>query len=138
MQVEVALGEVVDRVTILRIKARHVRTEAARENVAASLAALERAWAREGLPPMEDLPEWSALAEVNEALWKVEDHLRALEARGDFSATFVAEARSVYRLNDRRAALKRAVDARLGSRLTEEKVYVRPDHAGDGGATEGP
>ena len=67
------------------------------------------------------------LARVNEALWEVEDRLRMAEAAGAFGDAFVADARSVYRLNDRRAALKRALNLRLGSTLIEEKVH--PDYA---------
>ena len=61
---------------------------------------------------------------MNLALWEVEDALREREARGDFCAAFVADARSVYRLNDRRAAVKRAISEALGSRWVEEKSYT--------------
>ena len=59
---------------------------------------------------------------MNAALWDVEDALRLHEARGEFGPEFVARARSVYTINDRRAALKRAINLRLGSELVEEKV----------------
>jgi hypothetical protein len=60
---------------------------------------------------------------VNEAIWDVEDILRRLERAGDFGPEFIASARSVYRNNDRRAALKRAINDHLGSRLIEEKYH---------------
>ena len=61
---------------------------------------------------------------VNEALWKVEDDLRQCERQGTFGRRFVQLARSVYRHNDHRAALKRQVNELLGSRLIEEKTYT--------------
>ena len=64
------------------------------------------------------------LAEVNAQLWEVEDALRALRARRDFGARFVALARSVYALNDERAALKRMINRLFDSTLVEEKSYA--------------
>jgi hypothetical protein len=63
------------------------------------------------------------LAGVNLALWEVEQALRSLERKGRFDAEFLDFARSVYRLNDRRAALKRRISALMGSRFVEEKAY---------------
>ena len=123
MRVEVALGDVVDRVTILRIKALRLRDEARIANVRAELAALEQAWGAEALPAMETLPQWARLVVVNEGLWDVEDALREHEGRGDFGRAFVELARSVYQLNDERAALKRQINLELGSRLIEEKSW---------------
>jgi len=117
-------GDVLDRITILRIKATRVSGEAA-ANVARELSALVATWAEAGLGAPEAAPELAGLAEVNLALWEVEDRLRAFEAAGDFGPAFVTDARCVYRINDRRAALKRAVNLRLGSELVEEKVHPR-------------
>lgn len=124
MKVELPLGDVVDRVTILRIKAARLDRADALANVQRELVALEESWRDTQLPEMSELPQWSALQRVNTALWEVEDALRALEARRSFGPAFVAHARSVYRLNDERAALKRAINLALGSRLVEEKSYA--------------
>jgi hypothetical protein len=61
---------------------------------------------------------------VNEKLWRIEDDIRLCERDEDFGTRFIALARSVYRTNDRRAALKRQVNELLGSRLIEEKSYA--------------
>ena len=74
-------------------------------------------------PPRELAPLARELKAVNEKLWDAEDAIRACERRGDFSARFVALARSVYTENDRRAALKRRISELLGSPLIEEKSY---------------
>jgi hypothetical protein len=65
------------------------------------------------------------LKAVNEALWTIEDDIRACEARGDFGDGFVALARSVYRTNDRRAAIKREINVLCGSSIVEEKSYTQ-------------
>ena len=124
MLVEVPLGDVVDRVTILLLKERHLSDEGALANVRRELTALEQAWRGEGHAPMQRLPQWAELSEVNGALWSVEDALREHEVEGDCGPGFVALARSVYQLNDRRAALKRAISLSLGSQLVEEKSYA--------------
>ena len=124
MKVEVAYGDVVDRVTILLLKARHVTDAALLARVHAELAALRGAWAEHELPPMESLPAWERLSAVNGALWDVEDALRAMERAHDFGADFVASARNVYVLNDERAVLKRQINESLGSPIVEVKWYA--------------
>jgi hypothetical protein len=117
-----SVGDVLDRLTILAIKVARL-PEGPRAHAADEHAALLAAWGAAGLPAPAEVPEYAALAEVNRALWDVEDRLRAAEARGDFGAAFVEDARAVYRTNDRRAALKRAINQRFGSRLVEQKLH---------------
>jgi hypothetical protein len=64
------------------------------------------------------------LKSVNQELWGIEDDIRACEARRDFGAGFVVLARAVYRTNDRRARIKRQINALLGSAIVEEKSYT--------------
>ncbi len=61
---------------------------------------------------------------VNEALWDIEDQIRVCERDGDFGPKFVDLARSVYKNNDQRAAVKRKINELLGSRIVEEKSYA--------------
>lgn len=124
IEIPAAAGEVLDKLSILRIKLARIEDPAKQANVARELAALTTVWAR-ALPdpaPVADLAD--ALLAVNQRLWDIEDALRAHEAVARFDAEFVALARSVYRLNDQRAALKRDVNLRLGSVLIEEKSYA--------------
>jgi hypothetical protein len=124
IRVPVSPGELLDKLTILRIKAARIADPEKLANVRRELALLEAAW-REALPAsVARLGEdEAALARVNAALWDVEDALRECEAAQRFDAEFVALARSVYRHNDERAAIKRRVSAKLGSALIEEKSY---------------
>ena len=65
-----------------------------------------------------------ALRAINRQLWTIEDHIRAYEATSDFGERFIELARSVYRCNDQRAALKRRINIASGSNLIEEKSYT--------------
>ncbi len=124
MKVELPLGDVVDRVSIDLLKERHLDDPSALAHVREELATLRAAWEAEGHPPMEELKAWQPLLEVNGRLWEVEDALRGCERQGRFDEHFVQLARSVYQLNDRRAALKRQLNEALGSRLVEQKSYA--------------
>ncbi len=123
MRVPQAIGDVADRITILRRKLERVVEPAARAFVDRELTALLLAWTEERLPALADLVEVAELTRVNAALWDIEDRLRALEADGEFGAEFVAAARAVYRLNDERALWKRRLNERLGSPFVEVKLY---------------
>jgi hypothetical protein len=125
-KVEISFGELFDKVSILEIKASRVADPAKRRNVARELAQLVAVCLR--IPGGDGIPSrvLSELKSVNEQLWDVEDALRSCESRQSFGPAFVDLARSVYRLNDRRAALKREINLALGSALVEEKLH--PDY----------
>jgi hypothetical protein len=122
IRLEVGAGELLDRLTIVELKHRHAGSDAQRVRIGRDVDRLRRACARAGLALTAD-PEIEALRSVNDALWTVEDELRACEARGDFGARFIELARSVYRHNDWRAAIKRNIDERHASAISEEKIY---------------
>jgi hypothetical protein len=123
IRVPLSPGELLDKLTILRIKAERIASPDQRANVRRELALLEQVW-RDEVPDAPGLREdEAALARVNAALWEVEDALREREALQRFDAEFVALARSVYRHNDERAAIKRRVNRKLDSALIEEKSY---------------
>jgi hypothetical protein len=118
----ISVGELIDKITILRIKADKIRDGAARRNIGYELERLVQI--RAGLALAADLGEMEEqLLDVNLRLWNVEDDLRDLERLGDFGARFVALARSVYTLNDHRSALKRRINAVTSSSIVEEKSY---------------
>jgi hypothetical protein len=117
----VSAGELLDKITILRIKSRRMVDPDAIANVRTELAALEKVWARATATSLKE--EEADLTRVNEALWEIEDNIRDHERRQDFGPGFIHLARQVYLTNDRRAAIKRAVNQMLGSALKEEKSY---------------
>ena len=118
------VGDLIDRITILRIKAERIVGEDKRANVARELHLLERLAIQEGLVGSAIERFGARLAEVNAGLWSVEDEIRKLESEGDFGPRFVALARSVPVANDERARIKRAINGLFGSPLVEEKSYA--------------
>jgi hypothetical protein len=120
--VEVSWGELVDKLTILEIKQRRLTAPAAVANVRRELTALT-AVVQALHPPAELAALRGELAAVNENLWGIEDKIRAKEAAAAFDTEFVELARAVYFNNDKRAALKRAINLLLKSDIVEEKQY---------------
>jgi hypothetical protein len=122
--VEIAPGELIDKITILDIKLARIRDAAKLANVRAEWETLTRARDR-ALPPSAELDRATAeLRRANEKLWDVEDDIRDCERKKDFGPRFVELARAVYVTNDERARVKRRINEMLGSRLVEEKSYA--------------
>ena len=123
MNIEISPGELIDKITILQIKRDRIADAAKLENIRYELAMLEAARDSSGLPTDTLAALTAELRGVNEGIWQAEDDLRVSENSGEFGPRFIEMARSVYRLNDRRAAIKREINQLLGSRLIEEKSY---------------
>ncbi len=121
--VPISPGELLDKITILRIKSARMTDPAQLENVRHELAVLEHTWAR-AVPDAAQLhADERALETVNTRLWDIEDRIREHEAGRRFDASFIELARAVYVTNDERAAIKRRINLALGSKIVEEKSY---------------
>ena len=124
LMIEVGAGELIDKITILKIKADRMTDAAKLKNVKHELEVLSRTRA-ESLTQSDDLDRLEdALRQVNEALWVIEDDIRACEAARDFGPKFIELARSVYIQNDKRAAIKKSINELCGSSIVEEKSYT--------------
>lgn len=121
--VPVSWGELLDKITILQIKAQRIADPAKRDNVERELVALNQVVADTGELPAGAETLIQQLRGVNESLWDIEDEIRDCERSKDFGNRFVELARAVYHTNDRRAAFKRQLNDLLGSELVEEKSY---------------
>ena len=121
--VPIAYGELIDKITILEIKSERIRDAAKLANVRVELDLLNETWSANPASRTDIAAERAELRCVNEALWDIEDRIRLKEKAKAFDAEFVELARSVYIRNDERAAIKRAINVRLGSTLVEEKSY---------------
>ncbi len=121
--VPISPGELLDKITILRIKASRMRDAAKVANVRLELELLERTWRESGSATPEVAADEQALQAVNERLWDIEDRIREQEQARAFGEKFIELARAVYIENDERAAIKKRVNLKLGSRIVEEKSY---------------
>ena len=119
----VSFGELIDKITILEIKSEQIRDAAKLANVRAELDLLNATWAQHPASRTDILAERAELKRINQSLWDIEDEIRLKEKAQDFDARFIELARAVYFTNDKRAAVKRAINLKLGSRLVEEKSY---------------
>jgi hypothetical protein len=120
--VPISVGELIDKIVILEIKSERIKNATQLANIANELGALRAV--RLGDVDRARLDALSAeLKRVNAKLWEVEDSIRECDARGDFGDDFIELARAVYRFNDERARLKKAINVESGSRLVEEKSY---------------
>jgi hypothetical protein len=126
-RVAVSWGEVVDKLTILEIKSRKASDAIVSANVARELSELKEALARMGPQSPEFEQRRAELGRINETLWTIEDDIRLCEARQEFDGRFVELARSVYRCNDERARIKRAINLLTNSAIVEEKLYAGGD-----------
>lgn len=124
LMIEVGAGELIDKITILKIKTDRMMDPAKLRNVKHELDVLSRARA-ENLHQSTELDRLEdELRKVNEALWVIEDDIRACEAARDFGPKFIELARSVYIQNDKRAMIKKSINELCGSSIVEEKSYT--------------
>ena len=123
ISVPVSPGELIDKMTILRIKTQRITDATKLKNVRLELSALEQTWAKSSYASVDIGADERALLDVNERLWIIEDEIRDKERAQAFDAEFIRLARAVYFENDERAAIKRRINLRLGSAIIEEKSY---------------
>jgi hypothetical protein len=121
--VPISPGELLDKITILRIKAARMRDATKVANVRHELALLEKTWKESGAAAVDLRDEEANLTRVNEKLWVIEDEIRDEERERRFTEKFIELARAVYITNDERAAIKKRINSALGSSIVEEKSY---------------
>ena len=122
--VEVSIGELLDKLSILQIKQERISDPEKLKNINREADTLSLAWERSALPKEKISEEISALREANEKLWDLEDKIREKEAALCFDEEFIETARNVYINNDKRADIKKRINNKLGSQLIEEKSYA--------------
>jgi hypothetical protein len=121
--VPISPGELLDKITILRIKSARMSDATKLANVRLELQLLEKTWRDSGCAAHDIAKDEAALQKVNEQLWDIEDQIRDKERAQAFDPEFIRLARAVYISNDERAAIKKRINTALGSRIVEEKSY---------------
>jgi Family of unknown function (DUF6165) len=124
INVPVSPGELLDKITILRIKSSRMSDAGKLANVRIELKVLEETWGTSPYAKADIAADVTALLQVNERLWVIEDDIRDKERAQTFDAEFIRLARAVYFENDERAAIKRRINSKLGSTIVEEKSYA--------------
>ena len=124
MKIEVSIGELVDKLSILEIKLLNIKDPQKSSNVYKELETLN--------PHFQDLLDeygiemknlYTKISKINKTLWDIEDSIREKESLEEFDEEFVELARSVYIVNDQRAAVKKEINLLTKSELIEEKSY---------------
>ena len=125
ISVPISPGELIDKITILEIKSARMTDPAKVANVRTELALLQDTWRASAYASQDIASQWAALRTINEKLWDIEDLIRDKERSRTFDEEFIELARAVYVTNDQRAAVKRDINTRLGSKIVEEKSYAK-------------
>src|SRR5687768_13930061 len=123
IHVPISPGELIDKITILQIKAERMTDAAKVANVRTELNLLESTWRAGAYAATDVAAQWAELKRINEKLWVVEDEIRDRARAAAFDQEFVELARAVYVTNNERGAVKREINTKLGSRIVEEKSY---------------
>ena len=122
IRVPISPGELIDKITILRIKSQRMSGPAKLANVRSELARCEEIWAASAYAEIGHRGRVSALLRVNERLWMIEDDIRDKERAQSFDADFIRLARAVYFENDERAAIKRRINTTARLDLDRGKI----------------
>ena len=120
MNIEVSVGEVLDKISILEIKRKKIKDSNKLKNINKEFLVLS-----ESFPNFKEQEDYNKLLEINTALWDIEDKLRIKEYEQSFDKEFINLARDVYFTNDIRSEIKKRINLELGSNLVEEKSYVK-------------
>jgi len=121
--IPISPGELLDKITILQIKAERIADPAKVANVKTELDMLEKVWGEAVADDAEIRALGAELKAINEALWEIEDDIRDEERNRRFGERFIELARAVYVTNDERANAKKKVNLHLKSNIVEEKSY---------------
>ena len=118
MKIEVSIGEILDKISILEIKKNKIKDREKLKNINNEFNTLV-----ESYPTYIDQLEYKDLLKINSLLWDIEDRLHLKEKNKKFDEEFIKLARDVYFTNDKRSVIKKKINIRLGSDLIEEKSY---------------
>lgn len=123
IQIPISPGELLDKITILQIKAERISDPVKVANVKTELEMLTRVWDEAVEADAEITALTAELKSINESLWEIEDDIRDEERHRRFGERFIELARAVYVTNDKRADTKKRVNLHLNSTIVEEKSY---------------
>jgi len=121
LKIDISIGEVVDKITILSIKLNKIENDKKLKNIRKEYDLLFNSLENSGIEV--DSESFTKLETINLKLWEIEDKIRKKEANKEFDDEFIQLARNVYINNDKRSAVKREINIKYGSNVIEEKEY---------------
>ena len=121
VKTEISIGELVDKITILEIKLKRIKSKEKLENIQKELSALLKVYNKLDIQKIRPLQ--SKLSLINEQLWIIEDDIRDKERKKEFDNLFIELARSVYITNDKRFNIKEEINNLFNSNIKEVKSY---------------
>lgn len=120
MKIEVSIGEIVDKLSILQIKLENIKNEEKLVNIKKEFNYLYDIVFKDLKIQLDD---YNRLLDINKQLWDIEDDIRDEERLKRFKDTFIELARAVYITNDKRSHIKKDINLKYGSKFVEEKSY---------------
>ena len=121
--IPVSSGELIDKISILKIKRKKIINKSKLENINHELSLLNKIYKNNFEKNKKILLYEKKLIKINKKLWDVEDKIRLLESKKNFNQKFIDLARAVYINNDQRSEIKKKINELTGSYLIEEKSY---------------
>jgi hypothetical protein len=120
MLIEVSIGEIVDKLSILQIKLENIKDEEKLVNIRKEFNYLNGIVFKDLKIQLDD---YQPLLDINKQLWNIEDDIRDEERAKRFENRFIELARAVYVTNDKRSRIKKDINIKYGSDFVEEKSY---------------
>ena len=124
MKIEVSIGEIVDKLTILDIKMTNILDPEKLKNISKEYGYLKDV-VEDDLGISTTSESYNKLLNINKELWDIEDDIRDKERNGEFDERFIELARAVYVTNDKIAEAKKEINLKFGSNFVEEKSYAK-------------
>jgi len=122
--INVAIGELCDKITILQIKKEKINNKDKLKNITFELNQLEKELSKIiSKPSIKFEKLFNNLKKINETLWRIEDDIRILEKEKQFDEKFIELARLVYKTNDHRFETKNKINLMFNSQINEVKSY---------------
>ena len=123
--VEVSIGELLDKISILDIKKDKIKDETKLEHILNEYKILKEEYDNKVKNDDKLLKLYTSLKEINSKLWVIEDEKRLCEKNADFGDEFIKLSRDVHFLNDERAQIKLEINIHTGSKIKEIKEYTK-------------
>ena len=121
--IPISVGELIDKISILKIKKKKILNKAKQTNIIKELNFLEKIYKSNFTKNKKIKLYEKELIKINKNLWEIEDQIRNCESKKDFNEIFINLARAVYLNNDKRSIVKKKINLLTKSNIVEEKLY---------------